>query len=117
MADLRKVIATIAQNAQVSNAVDLGEGANFVGILMPTAMNAAALTFQASDMPESAGGVFRSVYNAAGTEISVATAMVGNAITSITGLEAFRYIKVRSGTKASPVTQTASRDIIFVVRD
>jgi hypothetical protein len=105
---------TIALNGTVSTEVNTG-GLPLQGIIMPSLWNTAVLTFQASN---TSGGTFGDIYDGAGTEINVATAAsraIGLTTSDKNALESFQYIKLRSGTTATPVTQTASRTIIVVL--
>lgn len=106
--------ATIASGASLSGAIDLGttQAANrIVGIFMPGAWTAAAMTFQASNAFD---GTFQDVYDDGGTELSLTVAAsrsigLRNDQSSILGR--WRFIRVRSGTAASPVNQGAARVI------
>lgn len=107
--------ATIANGASLSDEIDMG-GYNLLGIIMPAAWDAAAITFAASD---ATGGTFVPVYDDAGAEISV-TAAAGHAIGIATTLKAgslapFRFVKLRSGTAGAAVNQTAQRTLLVVV--
>lgn len=79
-------------------------------ILMPDAWTTAALTFQESYD----GNTFRDVYNS-GSEVSLAVG--ANQSVNLDGatlLPAIKYLKVRSGTSGTPVTQGAERVITFI---
>ena len=106
------VDATIAASGSLSGAVHLPNGHALVGILMPAAWDTAALTFQVS----LDGTTFQNAYVAAGTEVSVtAAAATTIALDPATWLHA-RYLKVRSGTAASAVNQTAARTVGLILR-
>jgi hypothetical protein len=110
--DFRTV--TIAASASVSGEFDL-EAYKLVGIIMPSAWTAANLTFQAAPV---SGGTFADMYDDAGDEVTV-TAAASRAIGAdyIAGaLAAFRVLKIRSGTSATPVTQAAERTITLVLK-
>lgn len=110
----RIAVATIAASASVSGEVDIG-GATIVGIHMPADWDAANLTFQAA---HETGGTYWDVYDDAGTEVSV-TAAADRAIgcdAKALELSAWRYIKIRSGTTGTPVTQTAARTLVLVLK-
>lgn len=104
--------ATIANAASLSGSVDLN-GRQLVGIMLPAAWTAANLTLQAS----MDGSTFFNVYAIGGSEY---TATVTAASTFIiippNDLLGVRYIKLRSGTSGSPVTQGASRTITLATR-
>lgn len=103
--------ATINGGSSLSNEVDLN-GHTLVGIYMPGTWQAANLTFQASN---ASGGTFYDVYDSAGNEF-VVTAAASRCIVDIPELAPLRFIKVRSGTTGTPVTQAANRNIIFIVK-
>lgn len=98
---------TIASGQSLSAELDL-EGFKLVCILMPAAWDAAAITFQISDV---AGGTFLDAFDDAGVEIS-ATVDAARAVgfdDILPELSSVRFMKLRSGTSATPVNQTASR--------
>lgn len=104
--------ATIAASASLSDAVRLPPGRVLVGIVMPAAWDTAALTFQVS----LDGATFQNAYVAAGTEVSVtAAAATTIALDPATWLHA-PILKIRSGTAASPVNQTAARTLTLILR-
>ncbi len=107
------VNATIAASASLSGAVRLPPGRVLVGIVMPAAWTAAALTFQIS-LDE--GATFQNAYIAAGTEVNItAAAATTIALDPATWLHA-PIIKVRSGTAASAVNQAAARTVGLITR-
>ncbi len=107
-------VATIAASGSQSDAVDLG-GATELAVLMPAGWDAAALTVLGCD---TAGGTFLPVKDDAGTEVSLtaaaSTCIVIGTVTKRLG--PLRFIKLRSGTAATPVTQTAERVITLVTK-
>lgn len=110
-------VATIANGASASDVIDLRDYA-IAAIIMPTAWTTAALTFLTC---ATAGGTFLPVYDDAGTEVSIASANVvqDRAIVNKTILEqlaGLRYIKLRSGVAATPVTQGGDRAITVVMK-
>lgn len=114
MADLMKKVAYFGGGQNLSSVVDLGESATFVGILMPAGWTTAAATFQACDTED---GTFKNVYNAAGTELSLVTNAANRAYQTVSGLECFRFIKIRSGSAATPVTQVGAQEVIFLIKE
>lgn len=97
----------------LSPAYDFSGGATRIGLIMPAAWDAAHLTFQGCT---TAGGTFTDLYNEAGASVDL-TVTVSKAYslnTSQPYLAPWRWIKVRSGTTAVPVTQTAARTLYFV---
>lgn len=105
---------TIANGASLSSEVDLG-GYALTAIQMPTAWTAASLTFQAAT---ASGGTFQDVYDDLGNEITVqaaASRCIG--IDAVAGaLAPLRFIKIRSGTSATPVNQGADRTLILILK-
>lgn len=105
----------IANAASLSGEVDL-EAYRLVGIHMPAAWTAANLTFQAA--PASAG-TFNDVTDDAGVEVLVTAAaakaiVIGTATKAAIGL--LRFIKIRSGTGATPVAQGAERILTLILK-
>lgn len=104
-------IATIASGQSLSGVVDLGE-IPLVAIQMPAGWDAANITFQASYD----GTNFFNLVDGSGNEVTV-TNPVANRYIMIRAFYDFfgvRFFKVRSGTSAVPVNQTAQRQIILI---
>jgi hypothetical protein len=103
--------ATIANGASLSGAVDLGDNV-LVRIIMPAEWTTAVLTFQTSDD----GVTYAEALDTYDALLSY-NPLVGNArpVEPVDFL-GVRYLKVRSGTAASAVNQTAERIIKLVVR-
>jgi len=98
-----------------SVAVDL-DGLFPLGIQMPSAWTAGAITFQGSHD----GATFYNLYDDSGNEHSVTVAasrFVGFEAAGAQALRAPLQIKLRSGTAAAPVNQAASRTLYLIVRD
>lgn len=110
--DFRTV--TIAASASVSGEIDL-EAYRLVGVVMPSGWTTAALTFTAAS---TSGGTFQNVYDDAGDEVTVqAAASRSIGVDYAAGaLAPWRYVKVRSGTSATPVAQAAERTITLVLK-
>ena len=91
---------TIAEGESLSDGIDCS-GGDIVRITVPQEFTEANLTFQVS----SDGNLYNDLYNAEGDEITV----TANPDTSIVIAErwgrVFGFIKLRSGTRASPVEQ------------
>ena len=107
---LETLTATIENGGSLSGAVDLG-GRKLVAIVMPAAWDAAGLTFQAS--PD--GVTYFNVYDGA-TERGLTVAASYYSALAIGDWVGFRFIKIRSGTAASAVNQTAARTLTLVVQ-
>ncbi len=104
--------AAIAESAALSAALDLGgfRGQQIIGIEMPAAWTAAALTFQVSGD----GTNYHDLYDDAGNELSftvAASRMVSFTEDKRSILSRWRYIKLRSGTTGTPVNQDAARTL------
>lgn len=116
MAAARSVNAAIAASGSLSGAVDTGVD-HVVGLVMPAAWTTAALTFSVSHD----GETYQALYDDAGTEVTIASANAAAARTLCfsasmqLALLPWRYLKVRSGTSGSPVTQAAARAVGLVL--
>lgn len=103
--------AIIPINQALSSPVKLGERKH-VGLIMPAAWDAADITFQVSID----GTNYGNLYDKAGAEAvykadADACIQIGDF-----DLAPWMYIKVRSGTAAVPVNQTAERAIQVVMK-
>lgn len=107
---------TIANGASLSGAASC-DSRSLVGIVMPAAWTAAALTFQIGGFtaPGLAVGSFSNVYDAAAELSYLADASRYIAVDPIDFLGA-QQVKVRSGTAGSPVAQGAARELYLVFR-
>jgi hypothetical protein len=101
----------IPAGGSLSDPVDL-DGVKLLGIQMPSAWDAANLTFQVS-----ANGVaYADLYNQAGSEV-VVNAAAGRFIALDPALFAgIRFLRIRSGTAETPINQTAARTLLLVAR-
>lgn len=109
---LPKTSATIANGTSDSDAIPLGNF-NLVGIEVPTITNA-GLTIRASD---DGGTTYRGVWTSAG-ELTYATG-TGNkhVVVNPNDLIGCSFIKLRSGTDATPVNQGADRVFTLIFRE
>lgn len=101
---------TISSGTSLSDAADVG-GRTVVGIIMPSAWDAADLSFEVSHD----GTTFYDLQydNAEVTE----NAAADQAISLLPAkLYPWRHVKVRSGTSATPVNQTANRELSLIVQ-
>ena len=108
------VTATIASGASSSNELNVGEW-KYAGLVMPSSWTSAVITFLVSNK---SGGTFVPLYDDAGVEVSV-TVSQGTAVglaNAALALAPWRYVKLRSGTAASPVNQAADRTIELVLK-
>lgn len=104
---------SIATSQSLSTAIDLGDR-GLCAIIMPTSWDAANLTFQASS---DIAGTYQNVYDSTGTELSVTAAAARHIVLTPASFAGMRFIKVRSGTSGTPVTQTAARTLVPLVRE
>ena len=111
MADIDFQTVTIASGTSLSAAVPLGQK-TLVGVIVPAGWTAASITFQGT--PDDSN--FYDLYDGAGNAVSL-TGAAGQFIQvdpakwrGVTG------IKLRSGTAASPVTQTSTVALTLVTR-
>jgi hypothetical protein len=113
--DYQAIEATIAASASVSDVIDIG-GHTAFALFMPSAWTAADISFTAT---HTVGASHNPVVGATGAELSVsATNDVAISLMETVGyaLIPFRYIKLVSGTSASPVAQDAERTIYVMVK-
>jgi hypothetical protein len=112
---VNNIVVTIPNGAAgLSTEYDLG-GAELMAILMPATWVAANITFQASNQ---FGGTYYDLYDDAGSEV-VVTAAQQRCISCDSvamKLAPLRWIKIRSGTTAVPVNQTADRYITLLTK-
>lgn len=102
----------IANAASVSDVHDLG-GLVPVGLFIPAAWTAASITFLVS--PD--GTTYYDMFDAAGTEYAVIVAVDRFIVLDPTAFSGIPFMKIRSGTKATPVNQGAARTIQLCLRD
>lgn len=107
---------TIADGASLSNAFDLTPTNRLVGVELPSGWTTQSITFQVS----LDGTTYVSAYDADGNEIvipsAVASRFYGLSAAQQVALYGARYVKVRSGTTASPQNQ-AGGDVIKLALD
>jgi len=106
-----QLTATIAQSASLSNAV-LITGRLPTRIDMPAAWTAANLTFQVS----TDGLTYNNLYGDAGTEYTVTAAAARAIVLDPVDFAGVNYLKIRSGTAATPVAQEVARSLAVVTR-
>ena len=108
MATVYKRTATIAINTNLSDAVDIGN--SIAGCILVPTIDSATLSFQGS--PD--GVTYSSLYDSAAAEVTTGTASTGGRTVALpTTVLACRFVKIRSGTAATPVTQTAARSLVI----
>jgi Ethanolamine utilization protein EutJ (predicted chaperonin) len=110
MADDRYVVdAVIPNGTALSNIVNVNAN-DIVGIQMPTDWTTGAVTFAVLNHGT---GVYEKLVDSGGTEISY-TVAASTVIHLATPLKCLGLLKVRSGTAATPVNQTAARTIKLI---
>lgn len=116
---VRSLEVTIAIDTSLSAALPLGgsntwgeyQGNTLFGIEMPGVWTTANITFQAS-----ADGVeYQNVYDQYGTELVITAAAARFILVSPSTFAGMRYLKVRSGTTGTPVSQAAERVVKLVL--
>jgi hypothetical protein len=109
----KNIVATITAGTALSDAIDLGDGI-LTAIHMPAAWTAATLTFQVSD---DSGTTWSELRNTAGVAVTVAAAAAAIRLeVDTTAFKSTAFLKVRSGTSATPVNQAADRVLTLVTR-
>lgn len=103
--------ATIANNASLSDAIDL-QGCRAVAIRMPASWTTAVLTFQGSEDDSN----YADVYTSGGTELQCAAAASRWIILEPQHFLGIRYLKIRSGTSGTPVNQGGARSLVVVAQ-
>jgi hypothetical protein len=101
----------VASGQSLSPEVDL-EGFHLTGIAVPLAFTGTQISFQAA---ERGGGTFQNVRDATGAEVVLTVAadrLV--AIGATTTLAYLRYLRIRSGTAASPTTQGSNVRLLLI---
>lgn len=111
-AGLTSKTATIANGASLSDTVDCGEGLFPVALIIPGAWTPADITFQASID----GTNFSNLYDEDANEITVTANTSRFIVLTPSEWVGVRYLKIRSGSAAAPINQTAERTITVVVR-
>jgi hypothetical protein len=108
---LTALSATIQATGSLSPEVDIGAGV-LVGVFVPSGWTSANITFQAS--PD--GGVtWGNVFTYLGSEFTL-VATPGQFLTlDPTQLKGLRSLKLRSGTSASPVSQSSTVNVTLLV--
>jgi len=110
--------ATIASGESLSDAIDMSAFATnkdnyrLFDLSMPEEWTTANLTFQTSYD----GVTYKNFQDGQGTEITIVAIANVNITLDPAIFAAVPYIKVRSGTRATPVNQAAARDILLVLR-
>ena len=105
---------TIAESASLSSAADVGEFV-ITAVSLPSSWDAAPLTFQTS----TDGTVWKELYfESGGAPYQTASAEASQhvPVPSDHEFKGVRFVKVRSGTAAAAVVQTAARTVVLYAR-
>ena len=123
MLDARVISTTIPDNEALSGMVDL-KSYEFVALELPETFNTTTLTFQSkAKVTDEISNIdtedWDDVYTDDGTELSITVA--AGRVVVLTGdkaraLSAIRYLRVRSGTSATPVNINPGGTIRFLVK-
>ena len=105
----------ILSGAALAAAIDIS-GQNVVGIQMPSAWTAAALSFQGSFDGTTYGEILDSA-GVAAAATAAASSYIALTAAQSANINAARWLIVRSGTSATPVNQGADRDLVIVTVD
>jgi hypothetical protein len=109
--NLNQTLTILSGTSLSSTAIDCGLGSP-IAIFMDAGWDAAKLTFQVSYN----GTTYVPLHNADDTEYAL-TVSAGNAyILPPSDFAGIRYLKLRSGTNATPVNQTSNRLLIVASR-
>lgn len=84
-----------------------------VAMVLPSGWTAATITFQASFN----GATFSNMYESDGTELSSTVAASQHVVLDPVNFAGVKWLKLRSGTLATPVEQTDDRAIEVITRD
>jgi len=113
---MQTITATIAINESLSGEIYIPDEATDLKIFMPAAWTAATLTFQGA---KAMGGDLYDVYGDSNNEITVQAAagiMIAVDLNKVV-LRGIPHLKIRSGTSASAVAQTAARTLTLTFRN
>ena len=105
---------TIANGASVTELLDLN-GHVAIGIIMPAAWTTAALTVEVSADGTTFNGLAYNDLSSQCNKIASPVASSAYAL-DLAGMLPYRFVRLRSGTTASPVNQGAERSITVITR-
>ena len=116
-------VVKIASGQSLSAEINVA-GLQLTAIQMPATWTTANLTFQgALDGAEgangaSSGATFQDLYDGAGGELTITTGQAHTIVKIASNdIDGLRWLKVRSGTGAAAVNQTADRYILLAFTD
>lgn len=109
--DLRSVTATITSGQSLSASAEVN-GEHVIGIIVPASWTAAGLSFQGSFD----GTNFFELYDMSGVALSVPVVVSSYTVIQPTAMHGVNFVKVRSGTSGSPVTQSSTMVLTLLTR-
>lgn len=101
------ILATISASGNITPEIDLGHSGVLQGIIIPTSWTSAGITFQVSDSHKKDGDTFIDSYDETGVEISISAGSSRHISLLPDQFAGARFLKIRSGTSSTPVTQVA----------
>ena len=108
------ITVVISANQTQTSAIDFGHK-EVIALQMPSTWTTANITLLGAT---TVSGAYTPVYDQSGSEINLAVA--NNRMIMVDGssqiFNTIRYMKIRSGTSATPVSQDADRLLEFILR-
>lgn len=96
-----------ATDDAITSAINLA-GHILVGVIMPATWTAAGITFEVSDTE---AGTYVDLYDTSGAELALSAAASIYLAVDPVNFYGVNFLKVRSGTSATPVDQTTPRTL------
>jgi hypothetical protein len=104
--------ASISSGSSLTGALNLG-GLRLFAIVIPSAWTSANLTFQ---MSPDAGTTWVNIYDINGNELTAVAAASECIVLTPVSFSSFQYLRIRSGTSSSAVSQAADRSLQLLLR-
>jgi len=104
---------------EIANGASLSDAQQTLGVMgenviMPAAWTAAGLSFEASETED---GTFLPLFDALGVEITLTVLANQRMVLPMGLIRSHNWIKLRSGTSAATVNQSAARTVTMLMRD
>lgn len=109
--DLRSVQGSITSGQSLSASIEVN-GEHVIGVIVPAAWTAAGLSFQGSFD----GTNFFELYDMTGVAITIPVVASSYTVIQPTAMHGVNFVKVRSGTSGSPVTQASTMVLTLLTR-
>lgn len=103
---------TIASGASLSSALDIHDDV-VTGVVIPSGWTAANVTFEGSVDNRT----YYSLYEQDGTEVVITSAGQGYYNVELQAFLPVVFVRLRSGTKAAPVTQVDNRTLTVLLKE